>query len=52
MRDMRCASPSTPTSCRMMSWMDLTVLRTDMLFRDATATSVGLAARQPSCGRA
>ena len=27
---MRWASPSTPVSWRMMSWMDLTVLRTDM----------------------
>ena len=27
---MRWASPSTPASWRMMSWMDLTVLRTDM----------------------
>ena len=28
--EMRWASPSTPTSWRMMSWMDLTVVRTDM----------------------
>ena len=30
---MRWASPSTPTSCRMMSWMDFTMLRTDMGYR-------------------
>jgi hypothetical protein len=28
---MRCASPSTPVSWRMMSWMDLTRVRTDIL---------------------
>ena len=31
--EMRCASPSTPASWRMMSWIDLTVLRTDMRLR-------------------
>ena len=30
---MRWASPSTPVSWRMMSWMDLTVVRTDMVMR-------------------
>src|SRR3569833_1364875 len=28
---MRCASPSTPASFRISSWMDLTVVRTDKL---------------------
>jgi hypothetical protein len=27
---MRCASPSTPASLRMMSWIDLMVVETDI----------------------
>ena len=49
---MRCASPSTPTSWRMMSWMDLTVVRTDMGYA-ALLIERGLASRgRPARSRA